>query len=100
MPEDASLDDFLDAGDREVEPGEPDDEPSSEGDSVVESADDDQGDTTDPAEVTSAGEAAVEPAGATYDWTPGGAACEACGVVVERRWRDEDALVCEDCKNW
>ncbi|WP_227352780.1 DUF7573 domain-containing protein [Haladaptatus salinisoli] len=45
-------------------------------------------------------EAAVEPAGATYGWTPDGAACERCGESVERRWSDDDGMVCSDCKEW
>lgn len=42
----------------------------------------------------------VEPAVSTYDWTPTGADCEACGTAVERRWRDDGRLVCADCKAW
>ena len=43
---------------------------------------------------------AVEPAVSTYDWTPTGADCEACGAAVERRWRADGRLVCADCKAW
>ena len=42
----------------------------------------------------------VEPAVSTYDWTPTGADCEACGTTVEKRWRDDGRLVCPDCKAW
>ncbi|WP_458206867.1 DUF7573 domain-containing protein [Haladaptatus sp. NG-SE-30] len=42
----------------------------------------------------------VEPARATYDWTPDGATCAGCGESVERRWRDDDGMVCADCKEW
>ncbi|WP_336360723.1 DUF7573 domain-containing protein [Haladaptatus sp. ZSTT2] len=42
----------------------------------------------------------IAPATSTYAWSPEGAACEACGEVVERRWRDGDELVCESCKSW
>lgn len=42
----------------------------------------------------------VEPAVSTYDWTPTGADCEACGGAVEKRWRDDGRLVCADCKAW
>ncbi|WP_458186891.1 DUF7573 domain-containing protein [Haladaptatus sp. NG-WS-4] len=42
----------------------------------------------------------IEPASATYAWTPGGVACANCGESVERRWRDEDGMVCVDCKEW
>jgi len=43
---------------------------------------------------------AVEPATVTYQWTPAGASCDRCGARVERRWRDDGAYVCEDCKEW
>lgn len=42
----------------------------------------------------------VHPAESTMDWTPGGAACAACGSTVERRWRDDGELVCLGCKTW
>jgi hypothetical protein len=45
-------------------------------------------------------EAEVEPARATYDWTPDGAACTCCGSMVKKRWRDDDGMVCADCKEW
>ncbi|WP_255152388.1 DUF7573 domain-containing protein [Halorarius halobius] len=41
-----------------------------------------------------------EPAVSTYAFSPGGAACAACGETVEKRWRDESGLVCGDCKAW
>jgi hypothetical protein len=45
-----------------------------------------------------------EPALSTYEWTPDGVACEECGTVVEKRWRNGDGsgetLVCADCKEW
>ena len=43
---------------------------------------------------------ADEGAAVTYEWTPGGAACGACGASVEARWRDGEAFVCADCKEW
>lgn len=36
----------------------------------------------------------------TFDWSPDGAPCAACGDRVERRWRDDGRLVCEQCKTW
>ena len=42
----------------------------------------------------------VRPAESTMDWTPGGAACASCDRSVERRWRDDGRLVCDDCKEW
>lgn len=73
MGRDASLDDFL--GD------DAPDEPES---------------TDDP-------EARDRPTDAglsTFDWSPDGAPCAACGDRVERRWRDDGRLVCEGCKAW
>lgn len=40
------------------------------------------------------------PATVTCEWTPGGAACEACGATVERRWDDGGDRVCAECKEW
>ncbi len=42
----------------------------------------------------------IEPARATYDWTPDGADCACCGASVEKRWRADDWMVCADCKEW
>ncbi|UWG46886.1 Uncharacterized protein HSRCO_0591 [Halanaeroarchaeum sp. HSR-CO] len=36
----------------------------------------------------------------TSEWTPDGEECPTCGEVVERRWRQNGALVCPECKNW
>jgi hypothetical protein len=36
----------------------------------------------------------------TMRWSADGAPCDACGATVERRWRDGDAVVCADCKEW
>ena len=36
----------------------------------------------------------------TSAWTSEGAPCASCGAVVERRWRQNDTLVCRDCKDW
>ena len=41
-----------------------------------------------------------EPAAPTFDWTPDGSVCAACGERVERRWTDDDRLVCAACKGW
>ena len=43
---------------------------------------------------------ADEGAAVTYEWTPGGTPCGACGASVEARWRDGEAFVCADCKEW
>lgn len=36
----------------------------------------------------------------TTAFAPDGAPCESCGASVCRRWRDDGALVCTDCKAW
>jgi hypothetical protein len=78
--EDARITDFLPGeDDSEQVPGEADDECD-----VGEEPD--ESDTVDPAEPTAT-------------WRADGA-CEACGATVERRWRDDGALVCVDCKGW
>lgn len=74
MGRDASLDDFL--GD------DAPDEPES---------------TDDPDE---ARDRTADAGLSTFDWSPGGAPCAACGDRVERRWRDDGRLVCEECKAW
>jgi len=43
---------------------------------------------------------AVDPAEPTYDRSPDGAPCAACGERVTRRWRDDGDYVCDDCKEW
>ncbi|QZP36274.1 DUF7573 domain-containing protein [Halobaculum magnesiiphilum] len=42
----------------------------------------------------------VDLAEPTYDYSPDGAACAACGESVTRRWRDDGDYVCGDCKEW
>lgn len=42
----------------------------------------------------------VDPLTVTYEWAPSGAPCADCGTVVERRWVDEGARLCVDCKSW
>lgn len=41
-----------------------------------------------------------EPAETTHAFDVDGGACEACGATVERRWRQDGALVCPACKRW
>ena len=101
-----SLDDFIgedDAGDQRGE--QADDAQSNAG----EPTDDDPTPGGDAAGGTASGGEAVgrrsdgdapEPAVSTFDWTPNGAACAACGTGVERRWREDGELVCADCKAW
>ena len=99
MGEDASLDQFLtDESDEQrsgSEIGAKEPEPTasevtgeqSETDTATESSD--AGPRDGP-----------EPAAMTYVWDGAGAACGACGETVERRWQQDDGLVCVDCKDW
>jgi formylmethanofuran dehydrogenase subunit E len=42
----------------------------------------------------------VTPAVPTATWTTDGTPCDRCGESVARRWFDDDAFVCADCKEW
>ncbi|PSP84779.1 hypothetical protein BRC83_04890 [Halobacteriales archaeon QS_1_68_17] len=123
MAEDASLDDFLDAGDS-PDDGEGDspaesrdeadagDSPGDDRDAGADDSPDDNdggagvevGDGDSPGDTAGGSrdgdEQAAEPAVSTYRWTPGGGACGECGATVERRWRNGGNLVCADCKEW
>ncbi|QCJ45726.1 hypothetical protein [Haloprofundus sp. MHR1] len=93
MGEDRSLDEFLGkSGADSVGDGESpeeDTERSEPNDGDIKSPND--GDAED-----------AKPAVATFRWSSTGAACDACGETVQRRWRDEetDGFVCIDCKPW
>ncbi len=107
MAEDRSLDEFTAAGDDESN-----DRPSND---RTKSAD---REAADPGEQIEANEEiggeepvdeesgppldpdGVGPATSTSAWTTNGAACDRCGVRVTRRWADDGALVCSDCKTW
>lgn len=45
-------------------------------------------------------DAPADPSVPTMRWAPDGAACDACGTTVQRRWHDGDDFVCADCKEW
>jgi hypothetical protein len=79
----------------------------------------DAGNAGDEAEAESGTEAATgdeppaDPSRPTMRWSADGAACDACGTVVSRRWWDGEApraagsrptadadFVCADCKEW
>lgn len=92
MSGDRSLDEFVPS----VQ--ESDDESGQEAEAAGESGEETENEHSDESETD--GQAAVDPAESTYAWTPSGATCDACGASVERRWRDEGALVCGDCKSW
>ena len=83
MPEDRSLDDFAGANDGGGETGADDGGETEADDGDVEPVDRE-----------------VEPAVETSTWHADGAECDRCGERAERRWRDEDALVCADCASW
>lgn len=101
------------AGDEADGEGDADDEDEPDVEDAVDEVGD-QPDDSDPEPESKSGresesepepepepeQASVEPAVSTYDWTPTGADCQACGAAVERRWRDDGQLVCADCKAW
>jgi len=81
MPDDRSLDEFAVDSNDDADAGE---------------RDDTDGDHSTP----NAERADVTPAVPTAAWTAEAAACDRCGEPVARRWFDDDALVCADCKEW
>ncbi|MGA9400029.1 DUF7573 domain-containing protein [Haladaptatus sp.] len=118
MPKDTSLSEFAGTTDEPDEPDERiadepderfvdesregeqvDDEPVTEERAEGEPVETDETDGTDE-DVSELDSDDVEPARATYDWTPDGADCACCGSSVEKRWRDGDGMVCADCKEW
>jgi hypothetical protein len=115
--EDASLDEFLGDGEDATDddgPADNDGPAGDEGQQVDRTTADQEGPaagvgpdgeaaTGDSGGVDGDGATAaeeVEPAVTTYAWHGVGAACDACGATVGRRWRDGDGLVCRDCKEW
>ena len=83
MAEDQSLDEFAGAADADRDDGHGD---RSDADTAPESGEQSETD--------------AEPVTATATWTADGADCDRCGEPISRRWRDGDALVCADCKDW
>ena len=101
MAEDASLDDFLDAGNGSGSEGDGNGDGNGaveDGTVETESGPADSGGSSEAVEPTPS--EAVEPAATTYAWSPEGAACAECGEVVERRWIQGGVLVCGACKSW
>jgi NADH pyrophosphatase NudC (nudix superfamily) len=101
--DDASLDDFLDSStDGDDDEGATTDESERDADATTTSAAPADAEETDAAAVDADEAAAdtVDPATTTYQWTPTGATCAACGEQTERRWHSDDGLVCPDCKEW
>jgi len=108
MGRDRSLDEFFDT-EAKASTGDAGDEPSPADPGTGEAAGADGGAAVDPhAGERTDGDGAIGPpagigtgpAAITMAFVPGGAPCEACGASVQRRWRDGDALVCADCKEW
>ena len=119
---DYSLDDFLDAGEREDPdgdddehrdaPAEPDDGPESASDaatpadaepSAAPPTDDVEAESTDVDPASSDDPVlpgSVAPAEPTYGWSPDGAECAGCGESSTTRWRQDGEYVCADCKEW
>lgn len=104
MARDRSLDDFLAGSDADEDSGDATDESPAD---AAKTGDVDAASDTSPATDDSDDDAPAPasgldagPAESTMAWSPDGAACEDCGTTVERRWRDDGALVCEDCKEW
>ena len=107
MSEDRSLDDFVDAaGNDDTADTDEDGDPVADA-SVGEGEDaepDTDADTEFDAPTTEAMSAestsSVTPAESTSTWASDGDDCDRCGRRVERRWRENDAFVCGDCKEW
>jgi len=66
-------------------------------DDPADAADDDEP-VADEASTPAADDA--DPRVPTMRWSADGDACDDCGTVVSRRWRDGDDVVCADCKEW
>ncbi|MWV63748.1 hypothetical protein GRS48_02755 [Halorubrum sp. JWXQ-INN 858] len=107
MDDDATLDDFAadpdgDASDGDDANADADTDVNADGDTDV-NADADTGANTDAdtdPDTDPDTDADVDPAVSTSTWTTGGAACDRCGAVVERRWVDDGETVCADCTAW
>ena len=94
MDRDRSLDEFLSQSDAspegETDNATPDGETGeSQGSEARDVEEEDQ-----PLTLT------VHPARSTMAWTADGVTCNSCGEVVQRRWRDDNQLVCSACKEW
>jgi hypothetical protein len=85
MGRDRSLDEFLSPSDTMLDSSTADRETGESRDNETES---------DVATLT------VHPARSTMAWTADDAVCDACDSVVQRRWRDDEQLVCSACKEW
>lgn len=116
MPdEDARLTDFLSDdgsdGEHDADADERDDEDDKADDEAdVQDARGDDGDSdrdtpncetaNDNPDTADGGPTEIAPAVPTAVCRPDGAACDACGSIVQRRWREGSGLVCSDCVEW
>lgn len=105
-----SLDDFVGGSEAESSDSETDiaEDAAPEPDAAADATESDAAAAETDAEETAA-EAddgteptlTVEEATPTYDFSPDGSTCEACGETVQTRWHDADrGMVCADCKRW
>lgn len=101
MGKDRSLDEFL-GGDSTADESADDltaaESPEEADDASPEAGEDEQDGVLEDVDTDS--EPAVEPAQATYDWSPDGNPCASCDALVNRRWFDGGAFVCHECKDW
>ena len=101
MGQDRSLDEFFGGNG-----GSADDDTGSDADTSAEPVDgattdaDGDADASDDAKSHLPDASAVDLPMPTYRWAPEGAACTSCGSIAERRWTDDGAFVCDDCKEW
>ena len=103
MGEDASIDEFVAATDDGTGDGGPATDRKAGGDDVTHDdgaggetdEDSTDGDETPPPDLDD-----VAPTVTIYGWAPQKTACETCGASTNRRWRDDGAMVCRECKEW
>lgn len=90
--EETSLEDFLETGSRreELDTADRDDRAATPG----------TGDGVDEAGGTGAASNPSPSPAVTAAWSPAGGTCSACGEDVAWRFRQDDELVCPDCKDW
>ncbi|WP_233740808.1 DUF7573 domain-containing protein [Halobaculum saliterrae] len=100
VSEDHSLEEFASTdstGSDDTDTVDDVDDPGDPGDTADDAADSAGAEGDDAADPPAD---AVDPADPTYDYSPDGASCGACGERVTRRWRDDGDYVCVDCKEW
>lgn len=110
MSEDRSLDDFVDAAGNDDTAGyddaasnddtaDTDEDGDPVADASVGEGEDAEPDTDADTEFDAPTTEAMS-AESTSTWASDGDDCDRCGRRVERRWRENDAFVCGDCKEW